>query len=64
VHLGTHELIVGEIISAYSEEKFLTDKKLDIKKMNPFVLTMPDNNYWKVGELLAKGWSVGKKIKS
>jgi hypothetical protein len=32
--------------------------------MNPFVLTMPDNNYWKVGELLAKGWSVGKKIKS
>jgi hypothetical protein len=30
--------------------------------MNPLVLTMPDNNYWVVGEHVEKAWSVGKKL--
>lgn len=61
--LPTNDLFIGEIVTAYTEEKYLTDSKPDIKKMNPLVLTMPDNNYWVVGEHVEKAWSVGKKLK-
>jgi hypothetical protein len=36
------------------EERFLAEKKLDIEKIRPFTLTMPDNNYWSVGSLVGK----------
>ena len=61
--LPTNNLFIGEIVAAYTEEKYLTDDKLDVKKMNPLVLTMPDNNYWTVGEHAGKAWNIGKKLK-
>lgn len=54
---------VGEIINIYTEDRFLTDGMPDIKKINPFLLTMPDNNYWSIGENVGKAWNAGKKIK-
>lgn len=64
VELKTNELFIAEIVNAYSEEKFITDGKPDLTKINPFVLTMPDNNYWSIGELLGSAWSVGKNKSS
>ena len=62
--LPTNNLYIGEIVAAYTEEKYLTkDGKPDIKKINPFVLTMPDNSFWAVGEYLGKAWGIGKKLK-
>lgn len=61
--LPTNNLFIGEIIATYSEEKFLTDGKPDIKKMNPLVLTMPDNQYWSVGKMVGKAWNIGKKLR-
>jgi flavin reductase (DIM6/NTAB) family NADH-FMN oxidoreductase RutF len=63
VTLPTHNLYLGEIVGAYSEERFLTDGKPDIIKMKPFVLTMPDNNYWKVGEVAGLAWRAGRNWK-
>jgi flavin reductase (DIM6/NTAB) family NADH-FMN oxidoreductase RutF len=63
VDMPSNTLFVGEIINTYSEECYLTDGKPDIKKMNPFTLTMPDNNYWKVGENAGKAWSIGKRFR-
>ncbi len=62
VDLPTNHLFIGEIVDAYSEARYLRDGKPDIKSMNPFVLTMPDNGYWAVGECLAQAWSAGKKL--
>ena len=62
VELPTNHLFIGEIIACYTEEKYLTDGKLDIKKMNPLLLTMPDKSYWTVGEYAGKAWSIGKKL--
>jgi hypothetical protein len=42
----------------------MTNDKLDIKKVNPFILTMPDNNYWSLGENLGKAWTLGKSLKN
>ncbi|MDM8548685.1 flavin reductase family protein [Desulfobacterales bacterium HSG2] len=61
--LPTNNLFIGEIAAAYTEEKFLTDGKPDVKKINPLVLTMPDNSYWTVGEYAGKAWGEGKKLK-
>jgi flavin reductase (DIM6/NTAB) family NADH-FMN oxidoreductase RutF len=63
VKLPTHMLYIGEIKEVFTEEKYMTDSKLDIKKINPFTLTMPDNNYWSVGENLGKAWHIGKNLK-
>jgi len=63
VDLPSNHLFIGEIVDAYAEPRFLTDGRPDIKIMNPFVLTMPDNAYWAVGERLGQAWSAGKQLK-
>jgi flavin reductase (DIM6/NTAB) family NADH-FMN oxidoreductase RutF len=61
--LPSNNLFIGEIVASYTEEKYLTDNKPDIKKINPLVLTMPDNNYWTVGKHAGVAWKVGMKLK-
>ena len=64
VDLPTNTLFIGEIIGAYAEERFLMDGKPDIRKMTPFTLTMPDNNYWGVGNNVGKAWNIGKNLRA
>ena len=64
VKLPFDTLYIGDIVEAYTEERFLTDGKPDVKKINPFTLTMPDNHYWRVGEMVGRAWSAGKKLKA
>jgi flavin reductase (DIM6/NTAB) family NADH-FMN oxidoreductase RutF len=69
VELPIDEVFIGEIVGAYSEEQYLTNDQPDVKKINPIVFSMHDdhlghgNNYWKVGEYLGRGWSIGKEFK-
>ena len=63
IDLPSNYLFIGEIAGAYCGEEFMTDGNPDIKKIDPFVLTMPDNSYWGVGEFIAKAWNVGKELK-
>jgi flavin reductase (DIM6/NTAB) family NADH-FMN oxidoreductase RutF len=63
VNLPTNSFFIAEIINIYTEDKYLTDGKPDIKKINPFLLTMPDNRFWSIGDCLGNAWSAGKKIK-
>jgi len=56
-------LYIGELKEVFTEEKYMTDNVVDIKKVNPFTLSMPDNTYWSVGEKLGKAWSAGKRLK-
>jgi flavin reductase (DIM6/NTAB) family NADH-FMN oxidoreductase RutF len=64
VDLPVDTFFIGEIVSVYAEEAALTNGQPDIKKMNPFTLTMPDNSYWGVGEKVGQAWSAGKNLKS
>jgi flavin reductase (DIM6/NTAB) family NADH-FMN oxidoreductase RutF len=63
VTLPFDTLYIGDVVEVYTEERCLTDGKPDIQKMNPFTLTMPDNRYWRVGEIAGRAWSDGKKLK-
>jgi flavin reductase (DIM6/NTAB) family NADH-FMN oxidoreductase RutF len=63
VRLPSNTLFIGEIVEVYSEDCYLSDGKPDIQKINPFTLTMPDNNYWGVGNHAGKAWHIGKGLK-
>ena len=64
VDLAADELFIGEIVGAYADEGCLSAGKPDVKKLDPFMLTMPDNRYWRVGENIGKAWSAGKKVEA
>ena len=63
VQLPSNTLYIGEVKEVFTEKSYMTENLLDIKKVNPFTLTMPDNHYWSVGENLGKAWSIGKNLK-
>jgi flavin reductase (DIM6/NTAB) family NADH-FMN oxidoreductase RutF len=63
IEFPTNTLFIGEIVGSYAEEICLADGKPDIKKMDPLLLTMPDNRYWRVGEYAGKAWGSGKGFK-
>jgi flavin reductase (DIM6/NTAB) family NADH-FMN oxidoreductase RutF len=61
VDLGSHELFIADIVATWTEERFLDEAgKPDITKVRPFTLSMTDNRYWAVGELLGDAWSIGR----
>jgi len=60
--LPTNNIYIAEIVGAYGEERVLDEGKPDVMKLRPFVLTMPDNKYWSMGENVGQAWSVGSKF--
>ena len=64
VESESNEIFIGEIIGTYTEERFLSEGKLDFKKMKPLILSQPDTSYWRLEEPFAKAWNIGKKYKA
>jgi flavin reductase (DIM6/NTAB) family NADH-FMN oxidoreductase RutF len=59
---GTNEIFIGEIVETYTEERYMTNGLPDIKKVNPIIFSMHDNNYWKVGDHLGQAWKIGMEL--
>jgi flavin reductase (DIM6/NTAB) family NADH-FMN oxidoreductase RutF len=64
VESGSNEIFIGEIIGIYTEERFLTDGKLDFRKTKPLILSQPDTSYWSLREPVAKAFNIGKNYKA
>lgn len=64
LEFSVDEAFIGEILTAYSEDQYLTDGLPDIKKMNPIVFSMHDNTYWTIGNHLGRAWNIGKELKA
>jgi flavin reductase (DIM6/NTAB) family NADH-FMN oxidoreductase RutF len=62
VSLPSHYLFLGEVVATYADPVCLTGGRPDIRKIKPFVLTMPDNNYWTLGQQAGQAWSAGKEL--
>ncbi|WP_319580580.1 flavin reductase family protein [uncultured Methanospirillum sp.] len=58
----SHTCIIGEIVATYLDESCFTDNKPDPKKINPLMLTMPDNQYWNIGNPVGKAWNAGRDL--
>jgi flavin reductase (DIM6/NTAB) family NADH-FMN oxidoreductase RutF len=63
VDLPSNQLFIGNIAVVHADESILTDGKPDPIKLDPLVLTMPDNHYRKLGEVAGKAWQAGKALK-
>lgn len=62
VELPKDLFFIGEVANVYASETVLTDEKVDAAKLRPFVLTMPGNTYWALGEPVGEAWSIGKAL--
>jgi len=63
VDTGSNEVFIGDIVSTYTEEKYLTNEAVDLKKTKPFILSLNDKTYYVLGKPKAKAWSAGKTFK-
>ena len=62
VDLPTNYFFIAEIINIYADENCLTDGEPDMNLIKPFLLTMPDNKFWSIGEAIGKAWHDGREI--
>jgi len=64
---GFDYTVIAEILEVYAEEDVMTGKNPDIEKINPIMLSMYENRYFKVGEHIGDAWKDGleyEKLKS
>jgi len=61
VDLPTNYLFIGEIVQAYIDPHCIVEERPDFRKIDPLILTMPDNRYWSLGASAGKAWNIGKK---
>ncbi len=58
--LGSHTLIVGEIIETYITEDCLTDGKGDPEKIDPLIYIPGTMKYHRLGEAIGPAFKIGK----
>lgn len=63
VELPKDLFFIGEVENVYADEAVLTGEKVDAVKLRPFVLTMPGNTYWGLGEPVGEAWSAGRALR-
>ena len=61
VDFARHDIFIGEVIEAYSEEEYMTDGIVDISKVRPILFVMDDRSYWTLGNRFAQAWHIGKQ---
>lgn len=55
------DVFLVKIANTYCEEDVLTDGKIDYSKVDPIFFDMPGFKYWKLGESIARSYSIGKQ---
>lgn len=61
VDLGSHVLFIGEILQTYIDEECMTSEKPDPAKIDPLIYTTGVGQYQKLGEVVGKAWTIGKR---
>jgi flavin reductase (DIM6/NTAB) family NADH-FMN oxidoreductase RutF len=62
VELDKDYFFIGEVVNVYADESVLSGTTVDWAKVRPFVLTMPGNTYWALGESIGEAWGIGKAL--
>ncbi|QLA17447.1 flavin reductase family protein [Desulfolutivibrio sulfoxidireducens] len=63
VEVVANTFFIGEITAAHAHADVLTDGRPDMAKIDPLLLTMPDNRYFALGQVVGTAWKDGKKLK-
>ncbi|MBA7560664.1 MAG: flavin reductase family protein [Dehalococcoidia bacterium] len=62
LNMGSHALVIGEVVETHVSEDCLTDGQPDITKVKPFAFV--PGKYYAIGEAFADAFSIGKEIKN
>jgi flavin reductase (DIM6/NTAB) family NADH-FMN oxidoreductase RutF len=62
VECRTNYFFIGEIKGAYARSECLENGRMNPKKADYLMLTIPDNTYWALGEAAGRAWQDGKKM--
>jgi flavin reductase (DIM6/NTAB) family NADH-FMN oxidoreductase RutF len=63
LELGTHHLIIGQVMETHISDNCLTDGRPDMKKIQPFIYGMGSpSEYYALGNSIGKGFSIGKEL--
>lgn len=60
--LGSHMLVVGEIIETYVAKDCMTGDKPDPEKIDPLIYTTMTSEYRRLGGVIAKAFHTGKTL--
>jgi len=64
VDVGSHMMVIGEIVNISADEKVLDEKgKIDIKKLRPIIYDITGNDYYNVGDKAGDAFKDGLKYK-
>jgi flavin reductase (DIM6/NTAB) family NADH-FMN oxidoreductase RutF len=63
VEVAANTFFIGEIKAAHAHTDVLTDGRPDMTKIDPLLLTMPQNGYFALGERMGEAWNAGKTMK-
>jgi len=59
--LGSHILVIGEIMETHISENCLKDGEIDPKKVDPLIYSPAVEQYQRLGEVIARAFHVGKE---
>ena len=62
IELPKNELFIGQIINTYTEQKYLTNGKLDTTKLSLCTLNFADSSYRTPGTIVGKAFCDGTKL--
>ena len=60
--LGSHTLIIGQIVETHIHESFLTHGKADPEKIDPLLFIPGTRQYHRWGEVIGKTFHVGREV--
>ena len=60
VPLEVDTVWIGDVVGVWADAEVLTDGDVDWRKLAPLLFTFPDAGYWRLGDYVARAWSVGK----
>ena len=61
IELGQYILLIGEIVELHVDADCMTEGKMDPSKIDPLIYAPGILNYYSLGKIVAKAFSVGKK---
>ncbi|MDO8473425.1 MAG: flavin reductase family protein [Dehalococcoidia bacterium] len=62
--LGSHALVVAQILETHVSNDCLTDGKPDVTKINPIAFCSSTRDYRTLGQSVGKAFSIGKELKT
>jgi flavin reductase (DIM6/NTAB) family NADH-FMN oxidoreductase RutF len=61
--LGSHILVVGQIMETYISDDCMTDEKPDAEKIDPLIYATMTGEYRRLGDVIGQSFHVGKDLK-